>query len=137
MVDGGVGVMPASLLITAIAFIIAGVLHFAIPRVYTAIMPPYLPSPMLLVYVSGVFEILGGAGLLLPATRVLAGVGLMLLLLAVFPANVEMLRLAHARHASAVFITVCWIRLPLQPLLIWWVWRVAHTGRDLSSRIAA
>ncbi len=124
--------MPASLLITAIVFIVAGALHFAIPRVYMAIMPAYLPSPLMLVYISGVFEMLGGAGLLLPATRTLAGAGLILLLLAVFPANVEMLRLAHARHASALFIAACWIRLPLQPLLMWWVWRVAHATRDLA-----
>ncbi len=127
--------MPASLLITAIVFIVAGALHFAIPRVYTAIVPGYLPSPLLLVYISGVFEMLGGAGLLLPATRTLAAVGLILLLLAVFPANIEMLRLAHARQASALFIVACWIRLPLQPLLIWWVWRVAHATRDLAVQV--
>ena len=127
--------MPASLLITAIAFIVAGVLHFAIPRVYTSITPAYLPSPLMLVYVSGVFEVLGGAGLLLPATRTLAAIGLILLLLAVFPANIEMLRLAQARNASALFIAACWIRLPLQPLLIWWVWRVAHATRDLTAQV--
>lgn len=129
--------MPASLIITAIVFIVAGALHFAIPRVYTAIIPAYLPSPLLLVYVSGVFEMLGGAGLLLPSTRTVAGVGLILLLLAVFPANVEMLRLAQARNASALFVAGCWIRLPLQALLVWWVWRVAHATRDLTAQVTA
>ena len=128
--------MPTSLLVTAVLFVVAGVLHFVIPRTYVAIMPSWLPawlpSPLMLVYLSGVFEALGGIGLLLSATRVTAAIGLIVLLAAVFPANVEMLRLAQARGASALFIAACWIRLPLQPLLRWWVWRVAHAGHDLS-----
>ncbi len=124
--------MPASLLVTAALFVLAGVLHFVIPRFYLAIVPSYLPSPLMLVYVSGAFEILGGLGLLLPATRTLAAIGLILLLAAILPANIEMLRLAQARGAGAAFITALWLRLPLQPLLMWWVWRVAQTGRDLS-----
>lgn len=124
--------MSPALLFTGVLFIIAGILHFVMPRFYLAMMPGYLPMPLLLVHVSGVFEVLGGAGLLLPATRTAAAVGLILLLLAVFPANVEMLRLAHHRGASTLFIAACWLRLPLQPLLMWWVWRVAQAGRDLS-----
>jgi uncharacterized membrane protein len=85
------------------------------------------------VYASGVFEIAGGAGLLVPATRTAAAIGLILLLVAVLPANVEMLRLAQQRGASAAFVAACWLRLPLQPLLMWWVWRVAQQGRDLVS----
>jgi len=119
--------MTPSLVVTAIVFVIAGVLHFVMPRFYLAIMPSYLPRPLLLVYLSGLFEALGGLGLLLPATRTAAAVGLILLLLAVFPANVEMLRLAQARGASPAFQAALWLRLPLQLLLIWWVWRVAHT----------
>lgn len=124
--------MPTSLLVTGIVFVIAGILHFVIPKVYLAIMPSYLPNPLMLVYVSGVFEALGGVGLLVPATRTAAAVGLIVLLAAVFPANVEMLRLAHARGASALFQAACWGRLPLQLVLMWWVWRVAQSGHDLS-----
>ncbi len=123
--------MTTGLLVTAIAFVVAGILHFVIPRVYLGIMPAWLPKPLMLVYVSGVFEILGGLGLLLPATRLWAAIGLIVLLLAVFPANIEMLRLAMSRNASLAFQLACWIRLPLQALLIYWVWRVAHTGNDL------
>ena len=118
--------MTPSLIVTAVVFVIAGLLHFVMPRFYLAIMPSYLPRPLLLVYVSGVFEALGGLGLLLPATRSAAAVGLILLLIAVFPANVEMLRLAQARGASPTFQAVCWLRLPLQLVLIWWVWRVTR-----------
>jgi len=118
--------MTPGLVVTAVVFVIAGLLHFVMPRFYLAIMPSYLPRPLLLVYISGVFEVLGGLGLLLPATRVAAAVGLILLLIAVVPANIEMLRLAQARGAGAAFQAALWLRLPLQLLLIWWVWRVAH-----------
>jgi len=123
--------MSPGLLVTAVVFIIAGIMHFVMPKFYLAIMPSYLPNPLMLVYLSGAFEVLGGAGLLLPATRTLAAVGLILLLLAMLPANVEMLRLAKAQGASAAFQAALWLRLPLQPLLMWWVWRVARQGRDL------
>lgn len=128
--------MKPSLLITAGAFVVAGILHFVIPKLYVSIMPSWipswLPSPLMLVYISGVCEVLGAAGLLVPRTRTLAAAGLMLLLVAVFPANIEMLRLAQARGASPAFIAACWFRLPLQPLLIWWVWRVSQSANDLS-----
>jgi uncharacterized membrane protein len=117
---------------TALGFVVAGMLHFAMPPFYLAIMPRWLPSPLLLVYVSGVLEILGGLGLLVSATRAAAGIGLILLLAAVLPANIEMLRLARLRGASAFFQAACWLRLPLQPLLMYWVWRVSQSGHDLS-----
>jgi uncharacterized membrane protein len=126
--------MPISLLVTAALFVVAGILHFVIPKFYLAIMPPWLPSPLLLVQLSGVFEIVGGIGLLVPATRTLAAIGLILLLIAVLPANIEMLRLAQVRGANTAFIAACWLRLPLQPLLMWWVWRVSRSANDLISQ---
>lgn len=123
---------PFGRLVTAGAFVVAGVLHFAIPRFYMAIMPKWLPSPLQLVYISGVFEIMGGIGLLLPALRAAAGIGLIALLFAVLPANIEMLRQAQTREASPLFLAACWLRLPLQPLLMYWVWRVSQSGHDLS-----
>jgi uncharacterized membrane protein len=123
--------MTASLLITAGLFIVAGVLHFVAPRPYVAIMPASLPSPLTLVYLSGVGEIAGGVGLLIPQARSIAAVGLIVLLVAVLPANVEMLRQVQERGTSTLAIAACWLRLPLQPLLMWWVWRVAQSGRDL------
>ena len=120
------------LTITAIAFLTAGALHFVIPRFYVAIIPAYMPGPLTLVLLSGFFEMLGGAGLLLPVTRRAAAVGLIALLVAVFPANVEMLRQAQAHDAGLLPVLGLWLRLPLQPLLMWWVWRIAGTGNDLS-----
>ena len=114
---------PIALL--ALLFVAAGVLHFVLPRPYERIVPAWLPNAALLVKLSGVAEILGGLGLLIPVTRQAAGWGLILLLLSVFPANVEMLRLARATHASRLWQAGLWLRLPLQALLIWWVWRSA------------
>lgn len=104
----------------AFLFVGAGILHFVQPMPYIRIMPPYLPAPRLLVYVSGVAEIVGGLGLLLPATRRWASYGLLILLLAVFPANVYM-----AQHNAELFHLPAWAvwgRLPLQAVLLAWVW---------------
>ena len=72
----------------AVVFIVAGVFHFLFPGAYTGIVPPMLPQPKALVLISGAAEIAGGAGVLLRATRRVAGLGIILLLIAVFPANV-------------------------------------------------
>jgi uncharacterized membrane protein len=88
-------------------------------------MPPWLPFHHGLVLVSGVFQIAGALGLLLPSTRRAAGVGLILLLLAVWPANWHMLATAREAGASPATMALLWGRLPLQVVLIWWVWRAA------------
>jgi uncharacterized membrane protein len=107
----------------AILFIGAGILHFVRPAPYAGIVPYMLPHPLVLVYVSGLAELAGGIGVLFPQTRTLAGRGLILLLIAVFPANVQMLVSARAAHAPHWFETILWLRLPVQGLLIAWVWR--------------
>ena len=71
-------------------FVFAGIMHFVIPRTYRRIMPPYVPAHRAMVYASGVAEIAGGAGLMLPRRRRAAGWWLIATLLAVFPANVHM-----------------------------------------------
>ncbi len=106
--------------ILAALFIVAGVLHFVIPAAYARIIPPYLPSPELLVYVSGACEILGGVGLLVPLTRRFAAWGLVALLVAVMPANIQM-AMDHA-HWENIPEWLLWARVPVQLPLIWWVW---------------
>jgi uncharacterized membrane protein len=104
-----------------VLFIGAGTLHFLHPQWYVAIVPPALPAKEAFVAVSGVAEIAGGGGLLIPATRRAAAYGLIALLLAVFPANVYMAT-DSARFAS---IAPAWglaARLPLQFVLILWMW---------------
>lgn len=109
----------------AFAFIVGGVLHFVNPKLYLSIMPPYLPWHLSLVYVSGVAEIILGLALLFPATQVFAAWGLILLLVAVFPANLHMA--LNAEQFSQISVWVLWLRLPLQGVLIavaWWFTRV-------------
>ena len=107
----------------ALLFVLAGVWHFVHPATYLAIMPPQLPQPLALVYLSEVFEIMGGLGLLPRRTRRFAGWGLLALLVAVFPANIYM-ALIHEQLGIAGW--VAWARLPLQLPLLWWVWRVSR-----------
>ena len=76
--------------VTGAAFVAAGALHIARPRVYEAMMPPWLPAHRALVLASGAAEAAGGAGLVHPRTRRLAGWWLIATLVAVFPANVHM-----------------------------------------------
>jgi uncharacterized membrane protein len=104
-----------------ILFVAAGSLHFKNPRMYEAIVPPFLPAPRQLVFVSGVAEILGGLGVLVPATRTAAGWGLIALLVAVFPANVYMAVDAE-RFGKFLPAWALYARLPLQFVLIFWTW---------------
>ena len=105
-------------LVLAALFVAAGVAHFRTPEPFVKIVPPYLPSPYVLVYVSGIFEILGGLGLLLPATRLIAGWGLIALLLAVFPANIYMATAGVKIGGFPSQPWMAWARLPLQFVLI-------------------
>ena len=107
----------------ALLFVGAGALHCIEPEIFARIVPPALPAPRLLVLLSGAAEVAGGLGLLRPATRRGAAWGLLALLVAVFPANVYMVQLAGQLHIPA---WVLWARLPLQPLLLWAVWRAAE-----------
>lgn len=95
-------------------------------RTVPAWLPAWLPGPAWLVAASGVALLAGAVGLRVPATRRAAAWGLVALLAAVLPANVEMLRAAAARGAPPLLLALFWARLPLQPLLAWWVWRDAH-----------
>lgn len=101
-------------------FITAGMNHFRMPNVYIAIIPPWLPRPFALTMVSGVCEVLGGIGVLLPTLRVAAGWGLIALLVAVFPANLHVALIGHMPGFNFSPLTL-WLRLPFQGLLVAWV----------------
>ena len=118
----------------ATVFIVSGTLHFVATDFYAGAIPLWLPEPELLVVISGVAEIAGGVGLLVPYTRRAAGWGLLLLLLAVWPANFQMLADARAEDASAMTQLILALRLPLQLAIAWWVWRAAGLHLHRRSR---
>lgn len=121
----------------ALFFVTAGAMHFVAPADYRPFVPSYLPAPDALVAVSGAAEILGGIGLLVTRLRRTAGVWLIALLIAIFPANVEMLQLYRARGVSPLAELLLWLRLPLQGVLIWWAWRLSRRGRQRTREVAA
>jgi uncharacterized membrane protein len=98
----------------ALFFIFTGTMHFVRPASFVDIVPPFLPHPHALVVISGVFEILGGLGLLVPGLRRLAGYGLILLLIAVFPANIYMLMQGYQQNGFSTYTIILILRLPLQ-----------------------
>jgi uncharacterized membrane protein len=100
----------------------AGLNHFISPAPYVAMMPDALPAPLALVYVSGVAEIAGGLGLILPATRRAAAWGLIALFVAVFPANLNMAINELPLGTMHVPTWALWARLPLQLVLIAWAY---------------
>jgi uncharacterized membrane protein len=107
----------------ALFFIAAGIAHFRAPQPYLAIMPPYIPWAGFMVMLSGAAEIVGGLGVCFRATRRAAGLWLIALLIAVFPANVQAISTGMVIGGNAVPVWMLWARLPLQLLLIIWVWR--------------
>jgi uncharacterized membrane protein len=112
---------------TALAafFIGAGVNHFAMPRAYEAIVPPPLAGDARrVVALSGIAEIASGLAVLVPSTRRLAGVALVALLAAVFPANLHMAR--SPERYPRIPRWALFARLPLQPLMMWWAWRATR-----------
>lgn len=112
--------LQGSIWVMGVVFILAGANHFINPRTYIAIMPPYIPYHRTMVYVSGVFEILGGVGVLFSQTRTWAGIGLILLMLAVFPANIHMALNTKRYHKIPAW--VLYVRLPMQFVIIAWIW---------------
>lgn len=109
----------------ALFFIVAGIAHFATPAPYLAIMPPYVPWHAALIALCGAVEIMGGLGICFRSTRRVAGWCLVVLLIAVFPANLQAISTGMVLGGLVVPEWMLWARLPLQLLLIIWVWRVS------------
>jgi uncharacterized membrane protein len=116
----------------AAGFVAAGVNHFVSPAAYVAIVPPQLPRPEALVAISGVAEIAGGLGILWQPTRRIAAAGLIALLVAVFPANIYAAVTGMEIGDRAVPQWLLWVRLPLQPLFIAWVYVACCRGKKIN-----
>jgi uncharacterized membrane protein len=101
-------------------FILAGLNHFINTDFYLAIMPPYLPWHLFLVYLSGFFEIVLGGMLLSTKLMQVAAWGMIALLIAVFLANIHMA--AHTELYPDINPIALWIRLPLQAVLAAWAY---------------
>jgi uncharacterized membrane protein len=109
-------------------FTLTGTLHFVRPRDYEAIVPPQLPMHKEIVAVSGVAELVGALAVIPPRSRTFARWWLLGLLVAVFPANIYMA--IHPEEVAERGVAadriprwMLWARLPLQPLMAFWVWR--------------
>ena len=105
-----------SMIVMGVFYISIGVSHFTSPIWYVQIVPPYLPYKLELVYISGLFEILFGGMLLFKKTRFLAGWGLILLLIAVYPANIYLAQTNGAAMNTTPLIA--WGRLPVQFIFV-------------------
>jgi uncharacterized membrane protein len=117
------GAKRALLWLMGTLYIVAGVLHFVATDAYLPLMPPWLPAHRALILLSGAAEVVLGALVLVPATRRLAAWGIVLLLIAVFPANLHV-----ALHDVPLFGAMDglgvwnWVRLPFQLVLMLWAW---------------
>lgn len=101
-------------------YVAAGFHHFWHRYTYLKIMPPWLPYPELLVYASGVLEMAFGLLLWPRGTRVAAAWCIIVLLIAVFPANIQMALNYKQLHHPNLWLAA--VRLPLQFVLVWWAY---------------
>lgn len=116
-------IRTAARIVLATVFLGAGVLHLMVPGPFVRITPHWVPDPALVVAVTGIAELLGAAGLMIPRLRVVAGWALALYCVCVYPANIQ-----HAMDGLAsgpsLGVHLGWAyhgpRLLLQPVIVWW-----------------
>ena len=111
-----------SLIVMAVFYLAAGINHFVHPHSYYVLIPPYVPFPVLINIVSGMFEIIFGAMLLVSSTRQAGALGLVILLILFIPVHIYMIQ-----KGGCMSVTFCipawlvWVRLfPVQFILIAW-----------------
>jgi uncharacterized membrane protein len=114
-------------LILGVAMVAVGVLHFVQPSGFVKIVPAWLPAPLLLVQVSGFFEIAGGLGILVARVHRAAAWGLIALYVAVFPANINMAVNDIQPEGGHIPAALLWLRLPFQALFIWLAWWLSRS----------
>ena len=108
-------------LVLVLMFTVTGILHFTHINKFVQIVPPFIPMPEAMVYISGIFEILGAVGLLIPRYQRLAAFGLVVLLVAVLPANIYM-AIKNIQLGGIMNNQILqWVRIPFQGVFIWLV----------------
>lgn len=117
------------LYIMAVFYVNAGISHFIIPHFYADIMPPWLPLHLEIVFFSGVCEIVFGILLLPRRTRRIAAWLIIALLIAVYPANIQMLINYINEDNPNIWVAI--IRLPIQIFLVWWAW--IYTRKEINA----
>jgi uncharacterized membrane protein len=121
----------ASLWLMGAFYVFAGINHFRNPDFYLPMMPSYLPAHAELVFLSGVAEVLLGVAVVIPRTRRLAAWGIVALLIAVFPANLNMaihdIPVGGRTEGLGIWN---WVRLPMQAVLIAWAWWYTRPEAD-------
>ncbi len=120
--------MKIALGILTAVFLASGVLHLFNPDAFMWLMPPWLPWPVFLIYLSGVFELVSAVGLIF--RQKWAGLLSALVLLGVWPANIWF-AFDVIQTGDAALIAAAWIRLPLQIPLIYFAWK--FSGMRLST----
>jgi uncharacterized membrane protein len=112
----------AGFLLVFIWFFAGGIAHFLYTEVFASVVPPYVPYPREIVLATGLCEIAGALALLTHRLRYVAGLALMAFAVCVTPVHIEMLR--HADRYQSIGAPLLWLRLFLQPVLIWIIWSV-------------
>ena len=102
-------------------YLFAGLTHFRKPQMYERIMPPRIPWKRFLVYFTGVWEMMAAVLLLVPLTRAFAAWSIIVLLVVVFPANLQMAKNFRRKKHKHYWLAL--LRLPLQGVLVWWAWK--------------
>ena len=113
--------------IVMVWFVVGGIGHFVLTNMFTSIVPPYVPFPREMVYVTGVLEIAGALAALYKPWRHIAGWCLIALTICVTPVHIQML--IEAEKYRALGPIVLWARLLMQPILIWIIWNVTKPVR--------
>jgi uncharacterized membrane protein len=115
-----------ALYLLSFLFVLAGIYHFTNPAPFVKIVPSFLPAPLAIVYISGICEIVFGTMLQFHRTRNAGAWLIILLLIAVFPANIKMAVDFYEQHNPYLWAAL--LRLPLQFVLIWWAWHYTDSG---------
>ncbi len=121
-----------TIIILSLFYINVGIAHFTNPEFFNVIMPPYIPCQNLFVYLSGFFEVLFGLMIIFKKTRYFGGIGLLFLLIAVFPANIYLYQSTEAQEILNISKSGALIRLFFQaPLIILAYW---HAKEETSHK---